>query len=116
MEGQISRSDLKNAETKLSQALERLSALRQAAAQGQYSPVEFDNAIRAYRFAEEQVRLARLACAAGVPGSATRPSGPSNPRASPGPNGAGMEPLQPSPRMLFAKWLVETGRLSDWDG
>jgi len=97
-----------DAETKLARALQRLSALRRAALYGSYDATEFDQAVMAYRSAEAEVLEARKTWAqrkeTGV---------------------ATMEPevqveeviaLEPTPRLLFAKWLVETGRLNDLDG
>ena len=97
-----------DAETKLARALQRLSALRRAALYGSYDATEFDQAVMAYRSAEAEVLDARKTWAqrkeTGV---------------------ATMEPevqeeevvaLEPTPRLLFAKWLVETGRLNDWNG
>lgn len=97
-----------DAETKLARALQRLSALRRAALYGSYDATEFDQAVMAYRSAEAEVLDARKTWAQRKEtGIAT------------------MEPevqeeevvaLEPTPRLLFAKWLVETGRLNDWNG
>lgn len=103
-----------DAETKLARALQRLSALRRAALYGSYDAQEFDQAVMAYRSAEAEVLEARRAWAeqknsqqaAGTVASAT---------ATPEPADEPVQPAEPTPRLLFAKWLVEAGRLSDWD-
>jgi len=103
-----------DAETKLSRALQRLHALRRAALYGNYDPVEFDRAVMAYREAEAEVQQAREAWAhvhQGQPAAAASPvavaeRAPQDDSPSP--------PLEITPRMRFVKWLVETGRMSDW--
>jgi hypothetical protein len=95
-----------DAETKLARALQRLSALRRAALYGSYDAAEFDQAVMAYRAAEAEVLEARktwaqrkeTSVAIAEPVLETAP-----------------EPLEPTPRLLFVKWLVETGRLNDWN-
>lgn len=95
-----------DAETKLARALQRLSALRRAALYGSYDAAEFDQAVMAYRAAESEVLDARKAWAQRrESGDATKPPAEEEP-----------QPLEPTPRLLFARWLVETGRLNDWDG
>jgi len=94
-----------DAETKLARALQRLSALRRAALYGSYDATEFDQAVMAYRSAEAEVLDARKSWA-------ERKESPVN-----------VVPveeeeimlLDPTPRLLFAKWLVQTGKLSDWN-
>jgi hypothetical protein len=103
-----------DAETKLSRALQRLHALRRAALYGNYDPVEFDRAVMAYREAEAEVQQAREAWAhvhQGQPAATAAPvavaeRAPQDDSPSP--------PLEITPRMRFVKWLVETGRVSDW--
>lgn len=85
-----------DAESRLNQALQRLYALRRAALYGQYEPAEFDRAILAYREAEAEVVQAREAYAR------TQDESP-------------VESFKPTKRMKFARWLVDTGRLSDWN-
>ncbi|CAA9221445.1 MAG: hypothetical protein AVDCRST_MAG77-484 [uncultured Chloroflexi bacterium] len=104
-----------DAETKLARALQRLSALRRAALYGSYDAAEFDQAVMAYRAAEADVLEARKTWAqrkeAGAVSTATAPSAPEAPIED-----EKVEPLEITPRLLFAKWLVETGRLTDWQG
>lgn len=93
-----------DAETKLARALQRLSALRRAALYGSYDAHEFDQAVIAYRAAEAEVLEARKAWAERKQVEAQAPEPEPEP-----------VPFEPTPRLLFAKWLVETGRLSDWE-
>ena len=94
-----------DAETKLARALQRLSALRRAALYGSYDATEFDQAVMAYRAAEAEVLDARKAWA----------QLKEAPVATVSPEPEEIEPLEPTPRLLFAKWLVQSGKLSDWD-
>jgi hypothetical protein len=103
-----------DAETKLSRALQRLHALRRSALYGNYDAVEFDRAVMAYREAEAEVQQARDAWAHVHQDTSTLQPTPVA-VAQPGlPAEAPPEPLAITPRLRFAKWLVETGRLSDW--
>ena len=94
-----------DAETKLARALQRLSALRRAALYGSYDATEFDQAVMAYRAAEAEVLDARKAWA-------QRKEAPVATLVQDEEESA---PLEPTPRLLFAKWLVQSGKLSDWD-
>ena len=94
-----------DAETKLARALQRLSALRRAALYGSYDATEFDQAVMAYRAAEAEVLDARKAWAQRKESPVT--AGAPEPEV--------IEPLEPTPRLLFAKWLVQIGKLSDWN-
>jgi hypothetical protein len=96
---------LVDAESRLASALQRLHTLRRAALAGGYDPVEFDRALVAYRRAEREAVAARQewASAHGA-GVATA----DDPLAEP-------EPFEPTPRMRFVRWMVQTGRLSEWD-
>src|SRR5687768_4158394 len=87
-----------DAETKLARALQRLSALRRAALYGSYDATEFDQAVMAYRAAEAEVLDARKAWAQRKESPVTA--------AAPEP-----EVIEPTPRLLFAKWLVQSGKL-----
>ena len=86
-------------------ALQHLHALRRAALAGRYDPLEFDRALAAYRRAEHEAMTAREAlantAAAAASGGARRKLED--------------EPFRPTPRMRFVRWLVQTGRLSEWD-
>lgn len=94
-----------DAETKLARALQRLSALRRAALYGSYDATEFDQAVMAYRAAEAEVLDARKAWAQRKEAPvATLSDEPEE-----------IEPLEPTPRLLFVKWLVQSGKLSDWN-
>jgi hypothetical protein len=96
-----------DAETKLARALQRLSALRRAALYGSYDATEFDQAVMAYRAAEAEVLEARKTWAQRK--DTTVATLPAETEAA-----VDETPLEPTPRLLFAKWLVETGRLTDW--
>lgn len=101
-----------DAETKLARALQRLSALRRAALYGSYDATEFDQAVMAYRAAEADVLEARKTWAQRKDtATATATAVAESPEAEE----EDFAPLEPTPRLLFAKWLVESGRLSDWD-
>ena len=113
MEANAVQQRLIEAETKLSRALQRLHALRRAALYGNYDPVEFDRAVMSYREAESDVQSAREAWATlqgGAPDSqpATALAAPETVEEKE------PEPLEITPRLRFVKWLVETGRLTDW--
>ena len=99
---------LADAEERLTRALQRLHALRRAALAGGYDPLEFDRALAAYRRAEHEAMTAREALTgAAVPAARFR--------------GARRklededEPFRPTPHMRFVRWLVQTGRLSEWE-
>jgi hypothetical protein len=103
---------LVDAETNLARALQRLHTLRRAALAGGYDPVEFDRALVAYRRAEREAVEAREALAtahsdgvASAGWTSPEPAQPAEPA----------EPFEPTPHMRFVRWLVETGRLSEWD-
>lgn len=94
-----------DAETKLARALQRLSALRRAALYGSYDATEFDQAVMAYRAAEAEVLDARKAWA----------QRKETPVATLVQEEEQIVPLEPTPRLLFAKWLIQSGKLSDWN-
>jgi multidrug efflux pump subunit AcrA (membrane-fusion protein) len=94
-----------DAETKLARALQRLSALRRAALYGSYDATEFDQAVMAYRAAEAEVLDARKAWA----------QRKEAPVATLVQEEEEIVPLEPTPRLLFAKWLIQSGKLSDWN-
>jgi hypothetical protein len=99
---------LVDAETKLARALQRLHTLRRAALAGGYDPVEFDRALMAYRRAEQEALQAREAWTGDNEGDGAavdRGSAALEPK---------VEAFEPTPRMRFARWLVENGRLSEW--
>ena len=113
MDANAVQQRLIEAETKLSRALQRLHALRRAALYGNYDPVEFDRAVMSYREAEADVQSAREAWASLQQG-APEALAPAAVAERPSQEEAEPEPLEITPRLRFAKWLVETGRLSDW--
>jgi hypothetical protein len=97
---------LADAEDRLARALQHLHALRRAALAGGYDPLEFDRALVAYRRAEHEAMSAREAVlnAAGISAVALG--------AAPVAEEA---PFKPTSHMRFVRWLVQTGRLSEWD-
>ncbi len=112
MDANAVQQRLIEAETKLSRALQRLHALRRAALYGNYDPVEFDRAVMSYREAEADVQSAREAWASlqqGAPDMLPAALATAEPQEEAEP-----EPLEITPRLRFVKWLVETGRLTDW--
>jgi hypothetical protein len=88
------RQHLRRAEVDLLQTVVRFRALRRAAFAGCYDPDEFDLAIIACRAAKANLLAARRAVHHPRPGE---------PRRAP----------DPLARLRFARWLVQTGRLSD---
>ncbi len=101
---------LVDAETNLARALQRLHSLRRAALAGGYDPVEFDRALVGYRRAEQEAREAREA-SAGVRDAELE----AGHQPAPAPLSEATAPFEPTPRMRFARWLVESGRLSEWE-
>lgn len=111
------------AETNLAQALHYLHATRRAALTEGYDSAEYDRALVGYRLAEQEVRTARQAWAA-VHSGRTAPAPASVAAGAVGldaataltadpADAAPSEPFEPTPRMRFARWLVQTGRLSE---
>jgi hypothetical protein len=100
-EAEALREQLRRAEIDLQQSLQHFQVLRRAAFSGRYDSEAFDLAILACR-AARAARQAAWNAARTAPGP--NPPGPAAP-----PHRA------PSPlaRLRFARWLVETGRLSD---
>jgi hypothetical protein len=92
---------VERAEARLERVRRRLRAAQAAAHLGAGAPGERDAAVLAHRVAQAEA----AACAAvdrrsgGAPGPGVPPTWP---------------PVEPSPRLRFARWLVEAGRLSDW--
>jgi hypothetical protein len=109
MNGYDLQQRLLEAEAKLSQAVERLHALRRAALYGSYDPLEFDRAVMAYREAEAEAQHAREAWTQWE--ERASPAGGGMPVGRFAPESLAPEP---TPRMRFVKWLVETGRLTEW--
>jgi len=110
---------LERARGELRGTMERLGALRRAALTGAHDADALDVAVLACRKAEAKVQAARQGLerqrtlAFGEPDAASTqtmseasPAAPDEPEASP-------EPIVVTPRLLFARWLVQTGRLSE---
>jgi hypothetical protein len=102
---------LAEAEMAMARALQRLSALRRAAIYGSYDAAAFDQAVRQYRVAEGRVIDARREKSLRERVGAVATVAEARPEA------VEERPyvLEPTPRLLFIRWLVQTGRLSDWD-
>jgi hypothetical protein len=126
MATEFDERQLLDAEVRLHRALQRLSTVRRAALYGKWDAAEFEEAMAAYRAAEADVVLARrnvarerdaaLALGTEAPANAvqTAPAPPSAPtEVTPTPAPA-PPPLPITPRLEFARWLVRTGRLSEW--
>jgi hypothetical protein len=96
---------LVDAESRLARALQRLHTLRRAALAGGYDPVEFDRALVAYRRAEREAVAARQEWATAHEAAVLTAEAPP----------ADAEPFEPTPRMRFVRWLVQSGRLSEWE-
>jgi hypothetical protein len=102
------RDQLRTAEVNLKAAMTHFRALRKAAFAGRYDPDEFDQAVLACRAAEASLLAAQHAVArsgAESPGGQLPNVAPVAPAAPPTPD--------PLARLRFARWLVETGRLSE---
>lgn len=119
---------LERARAELRDATERLGALRRAALAGEHNADALDDAVFDCRDAEaavaearaELARLQERAAAEPVPaGSPALSAGDAASVASEAPSAAGdtseepVAPLEITPRLRFARWLVETGRLSE---
>ncbi|HVG96000.1 MAG TPA: hypothetical protein VNK05_03820 [Chloroflexota bacterium] len=96
---------LVDAESSLARALQRLHSLRRAALAGGYDPIEFDRALVAYRRAEREAVAARQAWASAHEAGVLTATSPA----------AGEEPFEPTPRLRFVRWLVQSGRISEWE-
>ena len=93
---------VERAEARLERARRRLRDAQAAAFLGTGALGALDAAILAHRWAEAESAAARAALkqrSGGARGPGVAPARP---------------PDEPSPRLRFARWLVQTGRLSDW--
>ena len=107
------RDQLRTAEVNLKAAMTHFRTLRKAAFAGRYDPDEFDQAVLACRAAAASLLAAQHA----VAGSMTESPGGQPPDVAPVAPApvAPAAPPTPDPlaRLRFARWLVETGRLSE---
>jgi hypothetical protein len=115
-------SRLIDAELEFGRAQMQLTALRRAALYGRFDASEFAKAVAASQRAAVRLADAREAYrtkrtrATEPAKDAERNCAPSDtppPRQVPPPAEVPPPPVALSPRMLFARWLVQTGRLSD---
>ena len=118
-EPQRNDAELIDAELDLARALQRISALRRAALHGSYDATTFDRAVVAYRQAEVRLTQLRRAHMDPVAAGTRAAAGSVLSEARAAANGPTATeppapPIERTPRLLFARWLVETGRLSDW--
>jgi hypothetical protein len=90
------------AEVRLERARRRLGAAQAAAYFGAGAPGALDAAMLAHRAAQAEAAAARAALGRWSGGA----RGPGAPSARPS--------EEPTPRLRFVRWLVQTGRLSDW--
>jgi hypothetical protein len=105
---------LERARAQLKQAMSRLAAVRRAALYGEHDPEALDDAVLTCREAQDRVREARLelerewssALGQAAPAPAPALATPEEPQEK-------EKLLEITPRLLFARWLVQTGRLSD---
>jgi hypothetical protein len=138
MSGDETSRRLAEAESNVARALLRLQRIRRAILNGEFDPQAYDEALHAYRQAEHEAYDARQAWArarnampampappappAPVPAlpdasgdSAAAAAAPSPAAAAP-PAASGTDaPFEPSERMRFVRWLVQQGRLSEWN-
>ncbi|HEU5315212.1 MAG TPA: hypothetical protein VFX49_03825 [Chloroflexota bacterium] len=107
---------LERAREALKVAMSRLASVRRAALRGNHDAEALDVAVLACREAQATVRAARedlerewmSALDRSIPAASAPEPGRANADAASDP-----EPLQITPRLLFARWLVQTGRLTD---
>ena len=107
------RDQLRTAEVNLKAAMTHFRALRKAAFAGRYDPDEFDQAVLSCRAAEASLLAAQHAVAGSM---AESPGGqpPDVAPVAPAPVAPAAPPTpDPLARLRFARWLVETGRLSE---
>jgi hypothetical protein len=107
------REQLRRAEANLKAATAHFRSLRRAAFAGRYDPDAFDQAVLACRAAEAALLAAQHAMAAEVT-EVKEPEAAAQPPAAPdAPQGAPAGEPDPLARLRFARWLVQTGRLSE---
>jgi hypothetical protein len=112
------RDQLRTAEVNLKAAMTHFRALRKAAFAGRYDPDEFDEAVLSCRAAEASLLAAQHAVAGSMaesPGGQPPDVAPVAPApVAPAPVAPAAPPTpDPLARLRFARWLVETGRLSE---
>ena len=140
MSGDETSRRLAEAENNVARALLHLQRIRQAILIGEFDPQAYDAALQAYRQAEHDAYDARQAWARArnalpaapgpgpalpddtIPPGGAVPAAPETPPAAPetpvdasAAAGEGAAPFEPTDRMRFARWLVQQGRLSEWD-
>lgn len=107
---------LVEAETVLARTVQRLRTLQRAALYGQYSAVEYDDAVKACVVARSEAWKARSAwhrwrAAQQSPSGGTAGAPTDDKRVT----AVAPEAVErPTPRMLFVRWLVQTRRLTEW--
>lgn len=114
MDAEETKRRLAQAESYVARTLLHLQQVRRASLSGRFDPQEYDRALLAYRQAESEARAARRAWvqARSAAAPAPVPAGAPGPALAPP---AADAPFQPTPRMRFLRWLVQQGRLSEWD-
>lgn len=100
------------AEINLTRTVQRLRELQRAALYGRYSVPEFDEAVTAYRAARQEAYDARNAWAAHY--HQQQQQNPQQSTAIAPPKTDVDVPLAITPKLLFAQWLVKTGRVTEW--
>lgn len=111
---------LMRARNELKAAMARLADVRRAALRGDLDSEALDEAVLTCRAAQSKVRAAREALEREWMSALDR-SVPAQDALEPAAEGsievreaqAPPEPLEITPRLLFARWLVQTGRLTD---
>ena len=137
MSGDETSRRLAEAESNVARALLRLQRIRRAILNGEFDPQAYDEALHAYRQAEHEAYDARQAWArarnalpalhalpapaAPVPALSDAADAAPAPAAAAPPAEEAAEasgtdaPFEPSERMRFVRWLVQQGRLSEWN-
>ena len=112
---------LERARAELKQAMSRLATVRRAALHGDHDADALDEAVLRTREAQANVRAARQELerewASALEESAPVVKTAAQPGNEPSPDAVTTEPelapLEITPRLLFARWLVQTGRLTE---
>ena len=99
------QAEWRAANESLRAAAEQLHMARRGVLSGVYNPYELGEALRVYREAKQRACRARDMLAS-LPDSNQAPE-------ETGTLTAATQTEPPSPRLLFARWLVQNGRLSD---
>lgn len=111
MNTQNAQERLRSAETRRRDALENFHTVSRVTRFGVIDRVSFETALSVLIEAERELQQARAALANAKERQQREQAIAQDVAQGPEP----VAPFEPTPRMRFVRWLVETGRLSDWD-